>query len=169
MSEMNYKRTKERTGSLLSLSTENLLSRHTSCACQIPLPLSISRSSFCFILPNHFRGKSSLAKGTVVPYASDRVHGRRYGRCSAIDCVRVSLAVDRCLMVSHQVCIVVALDLKKLTVVEHCRSNHLVNNIVDAFRLMQERKCVCGEQPEIVNFQHPSTAGDMRSLAPQTF
>jgi len=103
-----------------------------------------------------------------MPYAPDRVHGRGHGRCSAIDCVRVLLSVDRCLMVSHQVCMVVALDRKKLTVVR-CRSNHLVNNIVDAFRLMQERKCVYGEQPEIVNLQHPSTVSDMRSLAPQTF
>jgi len=88
-----------------------------------------------------------------MPEASDRVHGRGYGRCLAIDCVCASLSVDRCLMVSHQVCRVVALDRKKLIVVERCRSNHLVNNIVDAFRLMQERKCVCGEQPKIVNLQ----------------
>jgi len=77
-----------------------------------------------------------------MPDASDRVHDRGYGKCSAIDCVRVSLSVDWCLMVSHQICRVVALDRKKLTVVERCGSNHLVNNIVDAFRLMQERKCV---------------------------
>jgi len=79
-----------------------------------------------------------MGEGTAMPDASDRVHGRGYGRCSTIDSVRVSLSVDWCLMVSHQVCRVVALDLKKLTVVEHCRSNHLVNNIVNAFRLMQE-------------------------------
>jgi len=77
-----------------------------------------------------------------MPDASDRVHGRGYGRCSAIDCVRVSLSVDRCLMVFHQVCRVVELDRRKLIAVERCRSNHLVNNIVDAFHFMQERKCV---------------------------
>jgi len=86
--------------------------------------------------------------------ASDGVQGRGYGRCSAIDCVRVSLSVYRCLVVSHQLSRVVAWDRKKLTVVERCRSNHLVNNIVNAFRLMQERKCVCGEQPKIRNLQH---------------
>ena len=67
-------------------------------------------------------------------------------------------------MVSHQVCRLVALDRKKLTVVECCRSNHLVNNIVNAFRLMQERKYVGGEQPKIrilQHFQYPyHTTGD---------
>jgi len=38
--------------------------------------------------------------------------------------VRVSLSVDWWLMVSHQVCRVVVLDRKKLTVVERCRSDH---------------------------------------------
>jgi len=53
--------------------------------------------------------------------------------------VRVSPSGDWCLIVSHQVSRMVTLDCKKLTVVEHCRSNHLVNS-VNAFRLMQERK-----------------------------
>jgi len=55
-----------------------------------------------------------------MPDASDRVRGRVYGRCSAIDCLRISLSVDRCLMVSHQVCRVVALAHRKLAVVERC-------------------------------------------------
>jgi len=94
-----------------------------------------------------------LAEGTVTPDASDRGYGRGYGTCSAINCVCVSLSLDRCLMVLHQVCRAVALDRKKLTVLERCRSNHRVSNIVDAFGLMQERKCVCGEQPKIRNLQ----------------
>jgi len=40
--------------------------------------------------------------------------------------VRVSWSGDRCLMVSHPVCRVVALDRKKLTVVERCGSNRLL-------------------------------------------
>ena len=46
MSAVITKRIKGRTGSLISLFTENHLSRHTSCACRILLPLSISKSSF---------------------------------------------------------------------------------------------------------------------------
>jgi len=34
--------------------------------------------------------------------------------------VRVSSSSDRCLMVSHQVCMVVTFDRKKLRVVERC-------------------------------------------------
>ena len=63
--------------------------------------------------------------------------------------VRVSSSSDRCLIVSHQVCKVVTFDRKKLTMVERCRSNHCVNNSVNVFRFMQERKYVCGEQPKI--------------------
>jgi len=77
-----------------------------------------------------------------MPDASDRDDGRVYGRCSVIDCVHVLLSIDRCLMVSHQVSRVVALERQKLTAVERGRSNHLVNNIANAFRLMQERKYV---------------------------
>ena len=63
--------------------------------------------------------------------------------------VRVSSSSDRCLIVSHQVCRVVTFDRKKLTVVEHCRSHHCVNNSVNVFRLMPEQKYACGEQPKI--------------------
>ena len=68
--------------------------------------------------------------------------------------VRVSLSGDRCLAVLYQVCRVVVLNRRKLRVVERCRSNHLANSIVDAFRLIRERKYVCGEQPKIAILQH---------------
>jgi len=63
--------------------------------------------------------------------------------------VRVSSSSDRCLIVSHLVCKVVIFNRKKLTLVERCRSNYCVNNSVNVFRLMQERKYVCGEQLKI--------------------
>jgi len=68
--------------------------------------------------------------------------------------VRVSSSSDRCLIVSHLVCKVVIFNRKKLTLVERCRSNHCVNNRVNVFRLMQERKYVCGEQLKIRFLQH---------------
>jgi len=68
--------------------------------------------------------------------------------------VRVSVSGDRCLTVLYQVCRVVGLNRRKLTVVERCRSNHLVNSSVDAFRLIRERKNICGEQPKIRILQH---------------
>jgi len=60
--------------------------RHTSCTCRILLPLSICRSSFCFTLRRYIQGKSCLTEGAVMLDASDRVDGRGYRRCSAIDC-----------------------------------------------------------------------------------
>jgi len=72
--------------------------------------------------------------------------------------VRVSLSGNRCLIVWHQVCRVVVLDRrKKLTMVERCRSNHDVNNIVSVFCLMQGRQHVCGEQPKIRILQQVSS------------
>ena len=68
--------------------------------------------------------------------------------------VCVSSSRDRCLIVSHQVCRAVTFNRKKLTVVERCRSNHCVNNSVNVFRFMQERKYACGEQPKIRILQH---------------
>jgi len=70
--------------------------------------------------------------------------------------VHVSSSSDRCLIVSHQVCRVVTFDRKKLTVVERCRNNHLINNGINEFCLMQERKYACGEQPKIRILQHES-------------
>ena len=72
--------------------------------------------------------------------------------------VRVSSSSDRCLIVSHQVCKVVTFNRKKLTMVERCRSNHCVNNSINVFRLMQERKYVCGEQLKIRILQQKGTA-----------
>jgi len=40
-----------------------------------------------------------------------------------------------------------------LTVVERYQINRLFGYMVVAFRLMQERKYVCGKQPKIVNLQ----------------
>jgi len=81
-----------------------------------------------------------MAKDRVIPPAPGWVDRRGSGRYSAINCVHISLLVDRCLILSHQVCRVMALNRKKLTIVEHFRSNPPFNDIVVAFRLMQERK-----------------------------
>jgi len=63
--------------------------------------------------------------------------------------VLVSWSTDWCLIVLHQLCRMVTSDCKKLTVVEGCRSSHLVHNGVNEFRLMQEQKYACGEYPKI--------------------
>jgi len=68
--------------------------------------------------------------------------------------VRVSSPSNRCLIVSYQICMVVTFDRKKLTMVEGCRGNHCVNNSVNVFRFMQERKYLCGEHPKIRILQH---------------
>jgi len=86
--------------------------------------------------------------------ASDRVMAAGIVDVRLLTVVRVSSSSDRCLIVSHQVCKVVTCDRKKLTMVERCRSNHCVNNSVNVFRFMQERKYVCGEQPKIRILQH---------------
>ena len=81
--------------------------------------------------------------------------------------VRVSSSSDGCLIVSHLVCKVVIFNRKKLTLVERCRSNHCVNNRVNVFRLMQERKYVCGEQLKIRILQHSHSANPhIRGLPP---
>jgi len=80
--------------------------------------------------------------------------------------VCVSSSSDRCLIVSHQVCRVVTFNRKKLTVVERCRSNQCVNNSVNVFRLMQERKYACGEQPKIRILQQDALALQLETDAP---
>jgi len=80
--------------------------------------------------------------------------------------VRVSASSDRCLIVSHQVCRVVTFNRKKLTVVERCRSNQWVNNSVNVFRLMQERKYACSEQPKIRILQQDALALQLETDAP---
>ena len=55
----------------------------------------------------------------------------------------------------------------KLIVVERYQSNRLFGYMVVAFRLMQERKYVCGKQPKIVILQHfltPSTVFERASI-----
>ena len=80
---------KGRISRLISLLIESL-PWYTACICQITLPISISRSSFCFILPRYCRGRSSIAEGKVIPPASGRVHRRGWGRCSDINNIHVS-------------------------------------------------------------------------------
>jgi len=63
--------------------------------------------------------------------------------------VRISSSSDWCLIVLHQSCRMGTLDCKKLTVVERCRSSHLVHNSVNEFCLMQEQKYACGKHPKI--------------------
>jgi len=113
------------------------------------------RSSLCFALRRQIRGKSCLTEGAGMLDASDRVMAAGIVDVRLLTVVRVSSSSDRCLIVSHQVCKVVTCDRKKLTMVERCRSNHCVNNSVNVFRFMQERKYVCGEQPKIRILQHP--------------
>jgi len=90
-----------------------------------------------------------LTEGAGMLDASDRVMAAGIVDVRLLTVVRVSSSSDRCLIVSHQVCKVVTFDRKKLTMVERCPSNHCVNNSVNVFRFMQERKYVCGEQPKI--------------------
>jgi len=79
-----------------------------------------------------------MAEGRVIPLVPGRIHHQGYDRCSTINCVRVSLSVDRFLKLSHQVCREVVLDDDNLTLVERCRSNPLLKDIVVAFHLMKE-------------------------------
>ena len=55
---------------LYSYQQKPFFPRHTFHACRILLPPSVSRTSFCFTLPGHFRGRSFKAEGRVVPPAS---------------------------------------------------------------------------------------------------
>jgi len=63
--------------------------------------------------------------------------------------VHISSSSDWCLIMLHQLCRMVTLDCKKLTVVEPCRSSHLVHNRVNEFCFMQEQKYAYGEHTKI--------------------
>jgi len=83
-------------------------------------------------------------------------------------CVRVSFEGDWCLISLHPLCRIAVSDDVKLTVVERYQSNRLFGYMVVAFRLMQERKYVCGKQPKIVNLQQVGLYSDFLSQHEQS-
>jgi len=70
--------------------------------------------------------------------ASDEGQGWGWYRCWAIECFTALFSVDRCLLVSHQVCPVLVLNCEHLTVVQEFPRNRLVDNMGNVFRCMTE-------------------------------